>query len=46
MEIRLTMVSIMCFLSFILPCISVQAIVKKENNINVNFDIEIFLKKS
>ncbi|WP_242308284.1 DUF3888 domain-containing protein [Bacillus cereus group sp. BfR-BA-01524] len=41
MKIRLTMVSIICLFSFLLPCISAQAIVKKENDINRNFSIDL-----
>ena len=41
MKIRLTIVSIICLLSFLLPYISAQATVKKENNINEDFDIDL-----
>lgn len=41
MKIRLTMVSIICLLSFLLPCIPAQAIVKKENDINENFGVDL-----
>ncbi|MCU5378591.1 DUF3888 domain-containing protein [Bacillus cereus] len=38
---KIKIISIICFLSFLLPCISAQAIVKKENNINESFDIDL-----
>ncbi|PFM90699.1 hypothetical protein COD05_18510 [Bacillus cereus] len=38
---KMKIISIICFLSFLLPCISAQAIVKKENNRNESFDIDL-----
>ncbi|HDR7669206.1 Uncharacterized protein BCZB5J_04170 [Bacillus cereus] len=38
---KMKIISVICFLSFLLPCISAQAIVKKENNRNESFDIDL-----
>ncbi|TNO98612.1 DUF3888 domain-containing protein [Bacillus sp. CD3-1a] len=38
---KIKIISIICFLSFVLPCISAQAIVKIENNRNESFDINL-----
>ncbi|WP_141548554.1 DUF3888 domain-containing protein [Bacillus wiedmannii] len=38
---KIKIISIICLLSFLLPCISAQAIVKYENEINEYFDIDL-----